>query len=179
MPDINPVSQKVPFVINNASFAALYNRYWYEALLLARQLVQDDFIAEDIVQEIFISLWKRKDELQIDQPAGHYIKRSVKFAVAAYIRDKSRKETIPLSLLPDVAQTGTDTPLLHRELLHKLTGFISQLPDQNQKVYHMRFNQALNNLQIADLLGISEKTVRNQLSLALRRIRAFLVKEGY
>lgn len=173
------VSQRAPFVIDEISFVALYNHYWYEALLLAKQLVQDDFIAEDIVQNIFISLWKRKDVLEIDQPVGHYIKRCVKFAVAAYIRDKSRRDTIPLSLLPDVACAGADTSLLHRELLHKLTGFISQLPDKNRKVYHMRFNHALNNLQIANLLGISEKTVRNQLSLALRRIRAYLVKEGY
>ena len=175
----DPVSKRSTFIIDEASFVALYNRYWYDALSLARQLIQDDFVAEDIVQNIFISLWKRKDSLRIDQPVGHYIKRSVKFAVAAYIRDRSKKETIPLASLPDVVHTTTDAPLLHRELLSKLTGFIEQLPDQNQKVYHMRFNHALNNPQIASLLGISEKTVRNQLSLALRRIRAYLIKEGY
>jgi len=167
------------FVINEASFVALYNCYWYEALSFARQLVQDDFIAEDIVQNIFISLWKRKASLQIDQPIAQYIKRAIKFAVATYIRDQSRKGTIPLSSLEDAIHADADAPLLHRELLHKLTHFIRQLPDQNQKVYHMRFHHALDNPQIAILLGISEKTVRNQLSLALRRIRAYLIKEGY
>lgn len=175
----DPVSKRATFVIDEASFVALYNRYWYESLSFARQLIQDDFVAEDIVQNIFISLWRRKDSLQIDQPVAHYIRRAVKFSVAAYIRDQSRKETIPLSSLEDAVHTDADAPLLYRELLNKLTGFIDQLPDQNQKVYHMRFHHALDNPQIADLLGISEKTVRNQLSLALRRIRAYLVKEGY
>lgn len=175
----DPVSKRSPFIIDEASFVALYNRYWYDALSLARQLIQDDFIAEDIVQNIFISLWKRKASLQIDQPVAHYIKRAVKFAVAAYIRDQSRKETIPLSSLEDAIHADADAPLLHRELLHKLMRFIGQLPDQNRKVYHMRFNHALDNPQIATLLGISEKTVRNQLSLALSKIRAYLVEEGY
>jgi RNA polymerase sigma factor (sigma-70 family) len=172
-------SQKATFVIDETSFVTLYNRYWQEALFLARQLIEDDFIAEDIVQNIFISIWKRKESLQIDQPVAHYINRSVKFAVAAYIRDLSRKETVPLSSLEDAIHADADAPLLHRELLHKLSDFIGQLPDQNQKVYHMRFHHALDNPQIANLLGISEKTVRNQLSIALSRIRAYLVKEGY
>jgi RNA polymerase sigma-70 factor (ECF subfamily) len=175
----DPLPAKVPFVIDEASFNALYNRYWYEALSFAQQLIQDSFIAEDIVQNVFISLWKRKDSLQINQPVAHYLKRAVKLAVAAHIRDTSKKEMVPLASLPDVVYNCSDAPMRHRELVNKLAGFVEQLPDQNQKVYHMRFSHAMDNPQIADVLGISEKTVRNQLSLALKRIRAYLVKEGY
>lgn len=175
----DPLCPKDTFIIDESSFVMLYNRYWYDAFSFARQLIQDDFIAEDIVQNIFISLWSRKDSLRIDQPIAHYLKRAIKFAVAAYIRDRARKETIPLASLPDVVDGGTDAPLLYSELVTKLSGFIDQLPDQNQKVYHMRYSYAFDNPEIAHLLGISEKTVRNQLSLALRRIRAYLIEEGY
>ncbi|SEW40122.1 sigma-70 family RNA polymerase sigma factor [Chitinophaga arvensicola] len=168
-----------PFTIDEASFSALYNRYWYESLNLARQLMQDDFVAEDIVQNIFISLWKRRDTLKIDQPVAHYLKRAVKFAVAAYIRDKTRQDNIHLTAMPASLNAHADAPLLHRELQDKLSNFIEQLPDQNQRVYHMRFHHALDNPQIASILGISEKTVRNQLSMVMKRIRTYLVKEGY
>lgn len=175
----NPQSASAPFIIDEASFITLYNRYWYEALSFAQQLIQDNFIAEDIVQNIFISIWKRRDTLQINQPVAHYIKRAVKLAVATHIRDTSRKEIVPLAALPDVVYNCSDAPMRHRELVSKLAGFVEQLPDQNQKVYHMRFNHSMDNPQIADVLGISEKTVRNQLSIALKRIRAYLVQEGY
>lgn len=167
------------FTIDEASFIALYNRYWHEALSLAQQLTQDNFIAEDIVQNVFISIWKRRDSLQINQPVSHYLKRAVKLAVAAHIRDSSRKVSVPLASLPDVVYTCSDAPVRHRELVNKLAGIVETLPDQNQKVYQMRFNHAMDNPQIADVLGISEKTVRNQLSMALKKIRAYLVKEGY
>lgn len=167
------------FIIDETSFVALYNCYWFEALTFARQLVQDEYVAEDLVQNIFISLWHRKDTLNIQQPVGHYLKRSVKFAVAAYVRDKARKETIELTPLHEPAHANTDDTLLHRELINKLTDIVDGLPEQNQKVYNLRFQHAMDNPQIADMLCISEKTVRNQLSLALKKIRILLVKEGY
>lgn len=168
-----------PFIIDEASFIVLYNRYWYESLELARQLLQDDFVAEDLVQNIFISLWKRKDTLKIDQPVGHYLKRAVKFAVATYVRDKTRQDNAYVTAALEELNTLADAPLLHRELQDKLDAFIKQLPHQNQQIYHMRFHQSLNNPQIADILGISEKTVRNQFSLVLKRVRSYLSKEGY
>ncbi|MCW3465189.1 RNA polymerase sigma factor [Chitinophaga nivalis] len=179
MTDNNPVFEKTVFIIDETSFVALYNQYWQEALTLARQLLQDDCAAEDIVQNIFISLWKRRAELRITQPIAHYLKRAVKFAAAAYIRDQSRKETISIHTFTPIAAGHTDAALLHKELVCTVNNFVEQLPAQNQKVYQLRFHHALDNPKIAHLLGMSEKTVRNQLSLALKRIRTLLVKEGY
>lgn len=174
-----PASGQASFINDEASFVALYNQYWYEALSFARQLVEDDFVAEDIVQNIFISLWRRKNELSVQQPIAHYLKRSVKFSAAAYLRDRSRKETVSLAIAPEPASAHTDAPLLHHDLVDRLKSIVDQLPEQSQKVYHLRFHHAMDNPQIAGLLRISEKTVRNQLSLALKQIRMYLVKEGY
>lgn len=165
--------------IDEPKFIDLYNKYWHVALQLARHLVQDSYAAEDIVQNVFISIWRRKDVLQIDGHIEHYLKRAIKLAAVTYIRDNSSKQVFLLASAESPSHSDADNLVLNKELQRKINHFVDQLPSQSRKVYHMRFDEALNNNSISTALGVSEKTVRNQVSITLKRIRLYLREAGY
>lgn len=130
--------------------------------------------AEDIVQEIFITLWTRRAELSIEQlPA--YLHTAVRFRVLNYIeRDLATSSVYgPLEAIT-AAEQGADSVLLEKELHELLAAYIASLPEKRRAIFILHLKENLSTREIADRLHISQKTVQNQLGTAVKGLHTKL-----
>jgi RNA polymerase sigma-70 factor (ECF subfamily) len=156
------------------AFTEIYNRYWEKLLAIGYYYLHYKQGAEDIVQEVLISLWKRRKELAI-QSLQAYLATAVKFAVfKAIVREKKRRErSATQAPLDDSNETekNLDARFL-QEYLHQLT---KQLPEKTRLVFAYREEKITVN-EIAVRTNLSPKAVEYHVTKALRALREGLKK---
>ena len=160
---------------NGPAFTVIYDRYWKLLYLSALNVLQDKASAEDVVQEVFISLWRRREEVQIDSLKS-YLYQATRFQVFKSIRaEKTGREFFSrISLVSK--QMEVDDPLLFKELDNLLQQTIASLPPDEQEIFRLHRTEGLTYKQIAEQKGISVKTVEKKMSQALKRLRHRLDK---
>ena len=155
----------------------LFRRYYAPLCRVALRFVTETAAAEDIVQELFASLWARREALPDTPPAvGPYLRRSTRNRSLNYLRDRNR---IPLDdgELPELASNGVEQPgaaLENDELRQRLHEAIDRLPERCRLVFVMSKVEEMSHREIAEGLGISVKTVENQMTRAYKFLRQWL-----
>lgn len=165
------------------AFQHLFNTYYLSLTAYAYKIVNDHQEAEDIVQDVFMSLWIIKDRFDFDRAVKPYLLKAVYNRSVNYL--KSRKPSIDITtgdtdlmLLNEIASSDQEDSLLLKETSEKIHDFIETLPTQCKKVFKLSRFSGLKNKEIASTLNISEKTVENHISKALRDLRIHLKKIG-
>jgi RNA polymerase sigma-70 factor (ECF subfamily) len=130
-------------------------------------------VAEEIVQEVFIKLWERREELEFNSSVKSYLFRAVHNTSLNYLRHlKVREEHRQYAeerhqLLSMEYSDGLE----EKELENRIWDAIGRLPEQCARIFQMSRFEGLKYREIADKLGISPKTVEVQMGKALRRLR--------
>lgn len=158
------------------AFTELYNRYWDKAFAVAMHRVADEDIAVEIVQDIFVSLWQRRADLQIKNGVATYLSSAIKYKVINHLASQYRQQQ-HLANMANLAPLGTDSTndwLDAKELGKLLEEAINQLPPKCKLVFLMSREENKTYAAIADELGIAEKTVEAHLSKALSSLRQSL-----
>jgi RNA polymerase sigma-70 factor (family 1) len=160
------------------AFAELYDRYWDGLFRVAAQKLASLELAEELVQDLFISLWQRRETLVIAQ-VDRYLFSALKFSVIDHIRLQQVHERFVDYYL---AMTSTDTQPEDAMALQDLTRSIEQglqtLPEKTQQIFRLSRFEHLTIPEIAEQLGISEKVVQYHLGNALRAMRNYLRTYG-
>jgi RNA polymerase sigma-70 factor (ECF subfamily) len=152
-----------------AAFKVLYDRYWQRLYVKACQRV-DKNEAKDIVQEIMTTLWRRRNEVFTfqDGEIGRYLLTAVKYRIISHYAYGAAE--IPGTEVFDLpADAGN--PLEAKEFSEFIESEIRQLPPRMQEIFRLSREDDLSIADIARRLGLSEQTVKNQLTEALRRLR--------
>lgn len=162
--------------LNNGSekaFSEIYNRYWSSIYLLAEKRISDRFIAEEIVQTIFLNLWKRRCSVQIKETFASYFGKAVKFEVINYFARCKHKESYLKWLEANRlnATFSLEEEIQAKFLNEAIEKSVCLLPDKCQLIFRLRVEKGLSQKEIANELSIAEKTVENQLLKARRHIR--------
>jgi len=154
---------------NHDALAEIYQRYWAVLYIQARKMLQDEELARDIVQEVFIGLWSSLSVLNISSSLAAYLYASVRNKVLNSIRDNQvRSDYIGLfALYLDDHRNTTIELLEEKELLQAIEEIIQKLPSKMREVFELSRKDHLSHKQIAERLSISEKTVKKQISNAL------------
>jgi RNA polymerase sigma-70 factor (ECF subfamily) len=156
---------------SSEAFTEIYNRYWKKLFAVAAARIQDMEEAEEIVQEIFVSLWKRRSELQITTALDRYLVVSVKYRVIKVLGRRYQGRKYMNSLHEGLEDDSTQQWLAFEELQERLEALVSGLPEKCQLVYRLSREQGYTQQQIAQELRISEKTVEAHLGKALKALR--------
>ncbi len=157
------------------AFSIIYNRYWEKVYLLAYTILKNRDAAEDILQEVMISLWIRRHETEIEH-LNAYLKQSVRFQVFNLIR---REKKMPYSPISDVHESVSNSALSNfqlQDIQRSLFHVVEKLPIRCKEIFLLRRESELSIKEISVKLRISQKTVENQLTIALRRIRTHIEK---
>ncbi len=151
------------------AFNLIFNQYSKLLYSSAYNLFRNKQACEDMVQELFIELWEKKETLNI---------KSLKSYLFVCIRNKalmairSGKVTITTDVLIELcSKYETDHNLIAKELSEILNDSIDKLPKKCQAVFRLSRFENLSNKEIADKLNISIKTVENQMTIALSRLK--------
>ncbi|RFS25132.1 RNA polymerase sigma-70 factor [Chitinophaga silvatica] len=158
---------------DEAAFTTIYNRYWSKLLAMAYHYTKDKAAAEEVLQEVFMQLWDRREILDI-QNIGAYLATAVKFSIFnQLLKNKRRKSLAAANYIQPSVQF--DEELIEARFLDEyIKGVVSKLPEKCQLVFRYSREEALPVNEIASTLNISPKTVEAHLTKALKILRSSL-----
>lgn len=155
------------------AFRVLYERYWEALYKKALARVGNDADAQDVVQQAFISCWRNKDHIKIEDSLAPYLYAAVKYAIIKLVYRRAKKGVLlPLNAEElEHAELTTEELLRYKELESVIANEVSGLPERMQQIYRLSRMEQLQVAEIASYLNISEQTVKNTLHTALKRLR--------
>ena len=162
---------------DQSAFTTLYDRYWDKLLAVALNRLNDEQEAEECVQDVFISFWRRREELVLTHNLSTYLWAATKYQVLNRLDKRYSKRQIKTTELLDENVIGLHSPevyLLEKELMARIEATVQELPEKCRIIYRMSREDGKTNREIAGELEIVEKTVEGHLTRALRDIRANL-----
>lgn len=155
------------------SFKKLYQKYAPKLYGFSKKYLSSSEEAEEIVQEVFLRLWEKKQNIDESQSFSSYIIQAAKHRIFNGFRKKVNEQAyLDFLIYADQSSTNfTDMEVDYREIKHKAEKAISAMPPKRQEIFRLSRESGLKNREIADKLHISIKTVENQMSQALKFLR--------
>jgi RNA polymerase sigma-70 factor (family 1) len=158
------------------AFRQLFDFYWGKIYSVAVTLTKSPPLAEEIVQDVFLKIWLKRDQLPSVENFEGFL-----FTVARnHIYNELRRKVVELPFVEHLEQHFRESSALPEQvMLLKETNLlikeaVEQLPPQQRTVFELSRNEGLDNNKIAERLGISRATVRNHLTKALHFLRNYL-----
>lgn len=140
-------------------------------------IVKDDVMAEEMVQNVFYKIWERKAHLTIQTSLTAYLYRAVYHESLNYIKHlkvKTAYQSYAIARMNEQSDNAEKKVMLG-ELEECLRTALQELPEQCRTIFQMSRFEELKYQEIADRLGLSIKTVENQMGKALRLMRLKLI----
>ncbi len=158
---------------NVSAFEQLYNALWSRLYSTAYNYVRDKAMAEEIVQEVFIKLWLKRDDLKEVNDICAFAIRAVQFRIydffdkrnveAKYVRQVIERDEVMINNTHHLAE--------YNETLKRIEQEISELPETTRNVFRLSRFEQLSNEEISTRLKISIKTVEYHITQSLKRLR--------
>ncbi|HMR20335.1 MAG TPA: RNA polymerase sigma-70 factor [Sphingobacterium sp.] len=160
------------------AFSVIYDTYWNQLLAIAYRLTQDKEQSEEIVQEVFVSLWRRRHDVRIDT-VPNYLATAVKFATFKSLQRTKRHEELQVQEFPTERIHLDDEAIDAKFLKEYLDGIVEHLPEKCKLVFRMSREDLKSNKEISGELAISEKAVEAHITKALKVLKLSLRKAGF
>ena len=162
---------------DHAAFTALYRRYWRKLLLIAWNHTNDKFAAEDVVHEVFMSLWNKQCNIEIINVGG-FLTTKLKFLILENYRKQKRRDKIRQLnfLFADIV--NEEEKLDAQFLTEYINGIVEELPEKCKLTFKYSREMGLKNSEIANAMHISEKGVERNLTRALKIIKNSIEAAG-
>ncbi len=158
---------------DHTAFSEIYKRYWAILYRHALKMTRDEELAKDIVQDVFISLWDKSDQLQLNASLNAYLYATTRNKILNLFEKEKVKtnyvQTLGLHL--ERGENITDHRLRERLLNEKIEDEIAQLPKKMRQVFEMSRKENMSYKKIAEELELSDKTVKKQVSNAIKILR--------
>jgi RNA polymerase sigma-70 factor (ECF subfamily) len=158
------------------AFKVLYNRYWEPLYRKALSRLGTSEDAQDAVQEVFISLWRNRSTIEIEDTLSPYLFTALRYCIIKRVYRKAKKGLqVPLSPeeLGNVDHYAEEL-FEYKELQQIIGKEVSNLPSRMQEIYKLSRIEHLSSSEIASRLSISEQTVKNTLTITLKKLRVKL-----
>lgn len=164
------------FVLNSlknredSGLKQVYNLYWKKMFSYAYKTIEDRWLCEDIIQEIFIRLWENAGATEIKNIES-YLFTALKYKIANYLRDRkyiSVHQNVLESLPSNVI---FQSPLEYNDLKVQILRTMDELPEKCRNVFYLSRMEDYSNQEIAVELNISKRTVETHISKALKHFK--------
>ncbi len=158
---------------DHAAFKAIFERYYPLLTFIAYRYVKDQEKSKDLAQDTFFELWNKRAVINIETGLKSYLSKAVSNKCLNYIKREKRLDFAAEEDLPELSeQSGIEEKLDATALEALLEQKISQLPERCRIIFTMSRMEQKSHKEISELLGISTKTIENQMTKALKFLRA-------
>lgn len=155
---------------DRAAFDQIFKRYWSKLYLSAYKMLRDKQSSEDIVQEVLVRLWVRRFSQQIES-LNAYLYAAVRFQVFTTIRKGKARESLSMEVEELLLENSAESNLMMSDITKLLHAGMAELPEKCREIFSLSRMEQLSTKEIASKLGISPKTVENQLTIAFRKLK--------
>jgi RNA polymerase sigma-70 factor (ECF subfamily) len=164
---------------NEAAFRKLFDSYKERFYAVAFKMTRSDEAAKDIVQDVFMNIWKNREHLlKVDHPSSYFFTAVYRKVYHHYRRLASERKFLQSAAAVKEIENTTDETVLTNEYKEWISRAITQLPPRQKLVFRLSKEDGMNRKDIARQLEISPNTVKNHLSDALKFIHSFLRKSS-
>ena len=156
------------------AFLALYDRYSSNVYALAFRMMNDQMMAEEILQDTFLKMWSRSRQYLTERgPLLTWLLTIARRTALDRLRLESRRPTLSEGNDPDLIWETTPEPETTSEEArwHSLHLVVQSLPEENRKVIELAYYQGMSQSEIADVLDLPLGTVKTRLRAGMNRLR--------
>jgi RNA polymerase sigma-70 factor (ECF subfamily) len=158
------------------AFEALFRQFYESLCRYAQRLLGDSTMAEEAVQDVFLKFWERRMALEITTGLKPYLYRAVHNHCMNQLKHGKIKQ-IHREYVKSTAKDESNATMEYmesRELQVRIEHAVENLPEQCRRTFELSRFQQLSYQEIADVMGLSIKTVENQIGKALKQLRSSL-----
>lgn len=166
---------------NEGALRQIFDRHYPLLLSDIYRLIPDESTCQDLAQELFVDLWNKRESLDIHTSLRAYLRRAAVNKSLNYIKANRRirfEDDEDLGHLPDQSELDTHKREKQDTLEDALHAAIGSLPEKCRIVFNLSRFEQLSHREIAEKLGISVKTIENQITKAMKMLRDALVNHG-
>lgn len=167
---------------SDKDFSRLFDEFYVPLCRFCMRLVVDRAVAEDIVQELFVYLWEKRERIAFGGSIRSYLFTSVKNRSLNYLK-KHDSNSLSIDIEKLHEQTNNEGYLSAEELIDgdemekTVEKAIAGLPLKCRTIFSMKRFGGMTNKEISDQLEISVKTVEAQMTIAIRKLKGYLFRE--
>lgn len=161
---------------DETAFEQIFHAYNERLLPFVGAITKSTSAAEEIVQEVFLRLWLHRASLaNMEEPAA-WLTRVASNLSLSYLKRVATYSRILQTIKPEETLTETDpaTTLDTKKIAELVADAVAQLPAKRQQIYRLSREKGFTRQEIADSLQLSESTVKNQLTAALKFIQEYI-----
>ncbi|MES2418410.1 MAG: RNA polymerase sigma-70 factor [Bacteroidota bacterium] len=158
---------------DHTAYTEIYERYYYLMFVFAYKKLRDEDLAKDFVQDLFINLWVKRENVAETAHLAPYLYVSLRNRIMDYFIHQKVEHKYIVSL-KEASHANTDYLVRENDLKAYIEHEIGKLPQKMRQVFELSRKSNLTYKEIASTLSISEKTVHSQMVNALNRLRVKL-----
>lgn len=137
-------------------------------------MTHDRAAAEDIVQDVFVKIWNQRDTLEVRSTIAQYLFRATTNSSINYLRTQQRMVSDAEDIIEQIAAPVPEDDERSKNLKQAIEEAVAALPPRCRAIFVLHRYEGLRYQQIADHLGVSYHTVKNQMNIAMARLRTHL-----
>ena len=156
---------------NEHAFEEIYNRFWKKLFIIAYNRLKENQEAENIVHDVFASLWANRGKVEIEF-LENYLAKATKYLVLAKIKRKERERIYNNATQKTlVVELSIEASLDYKHMLEIVKNEVEKLPERCRLIFKYSRNDGMPVKHIARELSISPRTVENQLNKAIKQLK--------
>lgn len=159
------------------AFDTIFRSYYKYLFTIGYTYLKDEHLAKDIVQDVLMDLWNRREKIEIEYSIKYFLRRAVINGSLASLR-KTRRISYDITPISENIAVDDNDKLAYKEMFQIVKDSIISLSEKCQIVYRLSRDEGLSHKEIAERLDISTKTVENHITKALKTIRIELKRMG-
>ncbi len=155
------------------AFKMLFGHYYPMFFSFAVSILHDEFVADDVIQNVFLRIWVHRERLDASRSLKNYLLVSVRNEIYVHYRNVFLNNSEPI-VTDYIDSSSLEETLSASDLRNRINEIIFKMPRRRRDVFTLSRIKGLSNSEIAERLGISVRTVEKHIELALRHIRSHL-----
>ncbi len=159
---------------NRIAFEMIFNEYFLELARFAEGMLFDSKLADDIVQDLFLSLWKNAEKLTVEKSIKGYLYASTRNKCLNELKKLQINNKNLLHYEGILNSNNMESDDLKEDLIKKIVTVLDLLPKKMKEIVKMKYLQNKKHREIAESLSITENTVNTQLTRAKKKLRKLL-----